>query len=98
MSAAIVNTLRADIAALLLMPPRRHKATPRLDLADAVVATWKTNNRVTAFFFENLPSALWSMPLGCTSRLTVRTVAGHGANARCLWIHMPGPRLRDLIL
>ena len=74
------------------MPPRRHNATPRLDLADAVVATWKTNNRVTAFFFENLPSELWSMPLGGTSRRTVRTVAGHVHNARCMWIKMLGQR------
>jgi predicted nuclease of predicted toxin-antitoxin system len=27
------------------------------DVSHAVVATWKTNNRVTVFLFENLPSA-----------------------------------------
>src|SRR5437660_10323855 len=92
MSAAIVNTLRADIAAILLVPPRRHNATPRLDLADAVVATWKTNNRVTAFFFENLPAELWPMRVAGTSRRSVRTVAGHIHNARCMWIKMLGQR------
>ena len=63
-----------------------------VDLADAVVATWKTNNRVTAFFFENLPDELWPMPIGGKSRRTVRTVAGHIHNARCMWIKMLGQR------
>jgi len=64
----------------------------RVDLANAVVAAWKTNNRVTAFFFENLPTELWPMPIGGTSRRTVRTVAGHIHNARCMWIKMLGQR------
>jgi len=63
-----------------------------VDLAGAVVTTWKTNNRVTAFFFENLPTELWPMPIAGTSRRTVRTVAGHIHNARCMWIKMLGQR------
>src|SRR5690348_10575045 len=63
-----------------------------VDLAGAVVATWKTNNRVTAFFFENLPTELWPIPIGGTSRRTVRTVAGHIHNTRCMWIKMLGRR------
>jgi uncharacterized damage-inducible protein DinB len=66
--------------------------TSRLDLADAVLATWKTNNRVTTFLFENLPSVLWPLPVAGTSRRTVRTVAGHIHNARCMWIKMLGQR------
>jgi uncharacterized damage-inducible protein DinB len=65
--------------------------TSRLDLADAVVATWKTNDRVTAFLFENLPSVLWPMAVPM-SRRTVRTIAGHIHNARCMWIKMLGQR------
>jgi uncharacterized damage-inducible protein DinB len=64
--------------------------TSTLDLADAVVATWKTNDRVTAFLFENLPSDLWPMAVPGTSRRTVRTIAGHIHNARCMWIKMLG--------
>jgi uncharacterized damage-inducible protein DinB len=56
-----------------------------LDLADAVVATWKTNNRVTVFLLENLPSELWSMKLPGMSQRTVRMIAGHIHNARCTW-------------
>jgi uncharacterized damage-inducible protein DinB len=63
-----------------------------VDLADAVVATWKTNNRVTAFFFENLPAELWPLPVAETSRRTVRTVAGHIHNTRCMWVKMLGRR------
>lgn len=29
--------------------------------AQNLLATWRTNNRVTEFFFENLPSGLWNM-------------------------------------
>jgi uncharacterized damage-inducible protein DinB len=66
--------------------------TPRLDLADAVIAAWKTNNRVTMFLFENLPSELWPMAVPGMSRRTVRMIAGHVHNARCMWIKMLGRR------
>jgi hypothetical protein len=68
------------------------KMTEEVDLADAVIATWKTNNRVTVFFFENLPSELWPTTVPGTSRRTVRTIAGHIHNARCMWIKMLGQR------
>ncbi len=32
------------------------RMTQDVDLADAVVAAWKTNNRVTMFLIESLPS------------------------------------------
>jgi uncharacterized damage-inducible protein DinB len=64
--------------------------TPERDLADAVVAAWKTNNRVTMFLFENLPSELWAMRVPGTSRRSVRMIAAHIHNARCMWIKMMG--------
>ena len=66
--------------------------TQQVDLADAVIATWKTSNRVTQFLFENLPSELWPMTVPGTSRRTVRMIAGHIHNARCMWIKMLGRR------
>ncbi|HYN09555.1 MAG TPA: DinB family protein [Vicinamibacterales bacterium] len=66
--------------------------SPTLDLADAVVASWKTNHRVTAFLFENLPSEIWDAPLPGMPRRTVRMMAGHIHNARCMWIKMLGRR------
>jgi uncharacterized damage-inducible protein DinB len=66
--------------------------TREVDLADAVIATWKTSNRVTVFLFENLPSELWPMTVPGTSRRTVRMIAAHLHNIRCMWIKMLGRR------
>ena len=68
------------------------KMTQDVDLADAVVAAWKTNNRVTMFLIENLPSELWPMAVPGMPRRTVRMIAGHLHNARCMWIKMLGRR------
>jgi uncharacterized damage-inducible protein DinB len=65
---------------------------PGFDLTDAVVAAWKTNNRVTVFLFENLPSELWPMQVPGMPRRTVRMIAGHVHNARCMWIKMLGAK------
>jgi uncharacterized damage-inducible protein DinB len=64
--------------------------TQDVDLADAVLAAWKTSNRVTMFLFENLPPELWAMAVPGTTRRTVRMIAGHIHNARCMWIKMLG--------
>lgn len=66
--------------------------TEALDLADAIIAAWKTNNRVTVFLFENLPSELWPTTVPGTSRRTVRMIAGHIHNIRCMWIKMLGSK------
>lgn len=55
-----------------------------------VLAAWRTNNRVTEFFFENLPSELWIMKIPGAPRRTIRMMAGHIHNARCMWIKMVG--------
>ena len=64
----------------------------RIDLDEAVIAAWKTNSRVTAFLFENLPAELWPMAVPGVPRRTVRMIAGHVHNARCMWIKMLGRR------
>jgi len=51
--------------------------TPESDLAGAIVAAWKTNNRVTMFLIENLPSDVWPMVIPGMPRRTVRMIAGH---------------------
>ena len=70
------------------MPKQSRSGNAPVALADAVVATWRTNDRVTAYLLENLPSELWPMAVAGTSRRTVRTLAGHIHNARCMWIRM----------
>lgn len=66
--------------------------TSTLDLADALVAAWRTNGRVTAYLFENLPTELWPMAVPGMPRRSVRTIAGHIHNARCMWTKMLGQR------
>ena len=60
------------------------------NLQQNLLATWRTNNRVTEFFFENLPSELWKVSIPGAPRRTVRMIAGHIHNARCMWIKMVG--------
>ncbi|HEY6147633.1 MAG TPA: DinB family protein [Thermoanaerobaculia bacterium] len=60
------------------------------DLRDSILAAWRTNNRVTVFLVENLPSALWGAAVPGAPRRTVRMIAGHIHNARCMWIRMVG--------
>ena len=60
------------------------------DLRDTILAAWRTNNRVTVFLVENMPSALWQASVPGAPRRTVRMIAGHIHNARCMWIKMVG--------
>jgi uncharacterized damage-inducible protein DinB len=55
-----------------------------------LVDAWQTNNRVTEFFFENLPDELWGLKVPGIPQKTVRMIAGHIHNARCMWIKMIG--------
>lgn len=58
----------------------------------ALIAAWRTNNRVTTYLIEHLPPELWSKKIPGDSRRTVRTIAAHIHNARCMWIKMIGAR------
>jgi uncharacterized damage-inducible protein DinB len=61
-----------------------------LTLPDAIIGAWNTNHRVTAFLFENLPLELWPAVVPGSPRRTVRMIAGHMHNARCMWIRTLG--------
>lgn len=54
----------------------------------ALIDAWRTNNRVTVYLIENLPLELWSMNIPGSSRRTIRSLAAHIHNARCMWIKM----------
>jgi uncharacterized damage-inducible protein DinB len=58
----------------------------RIDL----ISIWQTSNRVTEYFFENLERELWSKKIPGMPQRTIRMVAGHIHNARCMWIKMIG--------
>jgi uncharacterized damage-inducible protein DinB len=55
-----------------------------------LLAAWQTSNRVTEFFFENLPNELWSQKIPGATNRTIRMIAGHIHNARCMWVKMIG--------
>jgi len=66
--------------------------TQEVDLADAIIAAWKTSNRVTMYLIENLAPGMWSKAVPGVPRRTVRMIAGHIHNSRCMWIKMLGRR------
>jgi uncharacterized damage-inducible protein DinB len=51
---------------------------------------WRTNNRVTVFLVEHLPNEVWDAKVPGAPRRTVRMIAGHIHNARCMWIKTLG--------
>jgi uncharacterized damage-inducible protein DinB len=61
-----------------------------VDHRDTLLAAWRTNNRVTIFLIEHLPPALWLARVPGAPRRTVRMIAGHLHNARCMWIKTLG--------
>jgi uncharacterized damage-inducible protein DinB len=62
----------------------------RLDLADTLVPVWRTTNRITVFLIEHLSPKLWGAIVPGAPRRTVRMIAGHIHNARCMWIKTLG--------
>jgi uncharacterized damage-inducible protein DinB len=60
------------------------------DLQTSVVSAWRTNNRVTSELMERLPPELWNVAVPGVSRRTVRTIAAHLHNARCMWVKTLG--------
>lgn len=58
----------------------------------ALIAAWNTNQRVTTYLIENLPRELWSKSIPGSPRRTVRMLAAHIHNVRCMWIKMIGAK------
>jgi uncharacterized damage-inducible protein DinB len=56
------------------------------------VAAWHTSHRVTVYLVEHLPSQLWPLAVPGHPRRTVRMIAAHIHNTRCMWIKMLGAR------
>ncbi len=71
---------------------RRSATVPAADLLEASVpAAWSTSHRTTVFLFENLPEGLWDERIPNTRR-TIRMIAGHIHNDRCMWVRSLGRR------
>lgn len=58
----------------------------------ALIAAWRTSHRVTVYLVENLPPELWSKSVPGNPRRTVRMIAAHIHNVRCMWVKLLGAR------
>ena len=63
---------------------------PAPDLGESILAAWRTNNRVTIELIQELPPGLWSSTVPEIGSRTVRSIAAHIHNARCLWLRTLG--------
>lgn len=66
------------------------KVAKEKEEGQALIDAWRTNNRVTTFLIENVPAELWSKNVPGAPRRTVRMIAAHIHNTRCMWIKMIG--------
>ena len=57
---------------------------------ESLIDAWHTSHRVTVYLIENLPPELWPMSIPGSPRRTIRSVAAHIHNTRCMWIKMIG--------
>ena len=60
------------------------------DLRGVLVPAWRTTNQVTVFLMQHLPTELWAAVVPGAPRRTVRMIAGHIHNTRCMWIRTLG--------
>lgn len=56
-------------------------------LHESVLDAWRVNARTTSFLVERLPSDLWPQALPGATRRSVRSIAVHLHNCRCLWMN-----------
>lgn len=75
---------------VMALRTRRPPVTQASDLAETILAAWRTNNQVTVFFVRHLPTAVWAAPVPGAPRKTIRMLAGHLHNTRCMWLKTLG--------
>lgn len=59
---------------------------------DALLDAWRINDRVTTFLVEQIPPELWRAALSRSPRRSVRSIAAHLHNSRCMWMKGLGGR------
>jgi uncharacterized damage-inducible protein DinB len=60
------------------------------DLSAMILQAWRTSSRTTSYLVEHIPAPLWDAPIPGAPRRTIRMIAGHLHNARCMWIKTLG--------
>ena len=63
---------------------------PPPDLRATLLASWRTNSRVTSYLVELLPAPAWNLAVPGMPLRTVRTILAHLHNARSRWIKTLG--------
>ena len=61
-----------------------------LPVRGSLLKAWSTNNRVMIFLVEHLRTPLWEAAIPGMPRRTIRMLASHIHNARCMWIKTLG--------
>ena len=59
-------------------------------LSESILKAWSTNSKTTIFLIERLPDVLWIAAIPGSPRRTIRMLAGHIHNSRCMWIRTLG--------
>ena len=70
---------------------QRRSETPSIpDPAETVLSPWRTNQRVTVFLVRHIPAAVWAARVPGAPRKTIRMLAAHLHNSRCMWLKTLG--------
>jgi len=80
------NEVRGDPGRLPQGEPLSKLGPHTTDPEKAILGAWRTNSRVTAYLVEHLPREVWVARVPGAPRRTVRMIAGHLHNARCMWL------------
>lgn len=64
--------------------------TTDIDLAEALLNTWKTSNQISIFLLKNIPKNLRNSTIPGKRHQTIGMLGGHLHNVRCMWIKMIG--------
>ena len=60
------------------------------ELHAMILGAWRTNNRTSTRFIEQIPANLWAAGIPALPQRTVRMIAAHLHNARRRWIRTLG--------
>jgi uncharacterized damage-inducible protein DinB len=63
---------------------------PPSGLQDTILTAWSTSSRVTEYLVQHIPRALWSATVPGVPTRTIRAIAAHLHNSRCMWIKTLG--------
>src|SRR5437867_4832855 len=72
-------------------PQVRSEMPATSDLAESILAAWRTNHQVTVFLVSHVPAAVWAARVPGAPRKTIRILAGHLHNSRVHVAQDPGP-------